>query len=497
MCKILTLLGLLQCCLLGQAQAQAVALESGRPSFDEWRNACAKLPSNRALRGRMPPKDLLPLRSFDEIDSALADFFQQSKEGALGQTNHWVGTPPSAPFFNTETAYFLNPKAPAAALVKPFVSRLGTPPAPPFQPFAAKVQVSEAAEIFFHADLHGDIRSLMGDLTWLNHEGYLDGFRIRKPAFYMVLLGDYTDRGRYSIEVFYTLLRLKLANPDRLFLLRGNHEDISMAATYGFFTEGNFKYGAAFDAVKVARAYDFLPVVLYLGTAGNYIQCQHGGMEPGFDPRALLDAPGETAFQLLADLNERGFLDSHPAWTQPWAEPARDLIQNVARDFRPDDPVSPSVLGFMWNDFSVLPGEPAFSIFPGRAYVYGPEATRFLLKAAQTRRSALQAVFRGHQQSAQPDPMMNRLLASHGVFRHWQAAESTVGSRASIDELSKNLETEPSRAVPAGSVWTFNVSPDSVYGQGNHYTFDAFGILRTAKSFADWRLKVYNLEIPP
>jgi hypothetical protein len=44
------------------------------------------------------------------------------------------------------------------------------------------------------ADLHGDIRTLMGDLAWLNSEGYLVGFKIAKPNFHMVLLGDYADR---------------------------------------------------------------------------------------------------------------------------------------------------------------------------------------------------------------------------------------------------------------------------------------------------------------
>jgi len=145
----------------------------------------------------------------------------------------------------------------------------------------------------------------------------------------------------------------------------------------------------------------------------------------------------------------------------------------------------------------VLSGEPEFAIFPGRAFVYGPQATRFLLQKAGTERSTLQAIFRGHQQSPRPDPMMNRLLASRGVFRHWQSAESTLGPGSTIEELSKRLETAPTRAVPTGSVWTFNVAPDSVYGEGNHYSFDAFGILTTAKDFAEWRLRVVNIEIQP
>lgn len=498
--KALMLVWLLQWNTSGPAQNQtAAAVEKARPSFDEWKDACARLPSNRALGEQMPPRNLLPLSSFGEINSALTDFFELCKRGVLGQTNLWAGEGPLAgAFFNTQSAYFLKPTATASALVRQFIPRPRNPrSAPPFQPFAAKLQVSGGAEIFFHADLHGDIRSLLGDLNWLNSEGYLNGFKIAKPNFHMVLLGDYADRGRYGVEVLYTLLRLKLANPERVFLLRGNHEEISIAATYGFLSEGIFKYGSAFDVQKVARAYDFLPVVLYIGTAGHFIQCQHGGMEPGFDPRSLLDFPANVAFQFLGDLNQHRFLEAHPDWIFGWKDASRSLIQRALEDFRPEDPVSPTVLGFMWNDFSVLANEPEFSIFPGRAYVYGPQATRFLLQQTRTERSVVQAVFRGHQQSPRPDPLMNRILASHGIFRHWQAAELAMEFGASIDELAKHLETESIRAVPAGSVWTFNVGPDSVYGEGNHYTFDSFGILTTASLFADWRLRVVNVEIQP
>lgn len=499
--KALILVCILQWNLTGQAQPQlgSVAARGPHPTFDEWKKACAKLPSNRRLNEQMPPRNLLPLAGFEELDSALTDFFRQCKSGSLAQTNRWLGEVPTAnAFFNTESAYFLNPAAAASASFERYIPRpRNAQSAPPFQPFAARLRVSEGDEIYFHADFHGDIRSFMGDLDWLNSKGYLDGFRIAKPQFHMVLLGDYADRGHYGVEVLYTLLRLKLANPDQVFLLRGNHEDISLAARYGFLSEGVLKYGSAFDAQKVARAYDFFPVVLYIGTAGSFIQCQHGGMEPGFDPRALLDFAGDTAFQFLGELNQRRFLEAHPEWVLQWTGASRSLVQKSLRDFRPGDPTSPTVLGFMWNDFSVLADEPEFSIFPGRAYVYGPNATRFLLRQTRSEKSVVQAVFRGHQQSPRPDPMMNRILASHGIFRHWQDAEPAMGSSSSIDELAKHLETEQSRGVPPGSVWTFNVSPDSVYGEGNHYTFDSFGILSTAKNFSDWRLRVVNVEIQP
>jgi protein phosphatase len=40
----------------------------------------------------------------------------------------------------------------------------------------------------------------------------------------LIFLGDYGDRGEYSKEVYYTVLKLKLAFPRQIILMRGNHE---------------------------------------------------------------------------------------------------------------------------------------------------------------------------------------------------------------------------------------------------------------------------------
>ncbi|KAL0237899.1 hypothetical protein GEMRC1_012373 [Eukaryota sp. GEM-RC1] len=50
---------------------------------------------------------------------------------------------------------------------------------------------------------------------------------------YLVFLGDYVDRGSYSVEIMIAVLLLKLACPNRVVLLRGNHETTNLTAIYG------------------------------------------------------------------------------------------------------------------------------------------------------------------------------------------------------------------------------------------------------------------------
>lgn len=460
------------------AKAPTAPAASITRSYEDWQAACARLPSNRSLGGRLPPARLLPLPRFAELDAVLEAFFDVATTGALAQASNWIGPVPGTnTFFNRRQAYFL-PGGPI-----------------PFEPFAQKLALPPDSEVFFRGDLHGDVASLMANLAWLNTQGYLRGFTIARTNFHMVFLGDYTDRGAYGIEVLYTILRLKIANPDRVFMARGNHEEVNMQARYGFHQEGQGKYGAAFNPARIGRALDFLPVVIYVGAGTNFIQCNHGGMEPGFRPRVLLESGDGVRFQLLGALLQKRFLAEHPEAFSDAA--SRQAAELYLEDFRPESPTSPVVMGFMWNDFTVQLGEAQYARDPYRAYVYGDRSTAALLRSAGGATRQVHAVFRGHQHSSAPNPMMRRLIASQGLFRHWQPGDTAGLTAAPVAALTNIVERSSARAIPTGSVWTFNVGADSVYGAGCDYSFDTFGLLTMAPQFPDWRVRVVNVPLKP
>lgn len=447
-------------------------------TFDSWRSRCLETPSNRTLQMRMPAKEKLPIQDFGIVSAQARNLLEHLRDGTLADDQNWLGEKPKpTEFFDIDRSYFTRPPL-------------------PFQPFTQKLQIPPGSHVIFHGDFHGDIRSFIATLDWLNANGYLDGFQLKRPNTYFVFLGDYVDRGSYGVEVLYTLMRLKLANPEHVILARGNHEDYKMTATYGFLREGEMKYGRAFDPLPLWRVYDFMPVVIYLGVGKNYVQCNHGGMEPGYDPKTLLANKKKLQYQLLGELKQKSFAAEHPAWLAGASDQTLAMANEKLADFRPQTPVLPQPIGFMWNDYFIFAEEPVIGFNASRlAFNHGQASTEYLLDQASSDDAKLRAVFRAHQHSSVPTPAMNRIVASRGAFRHWQATDSTKEVDAKRDVLETLVERTAERTVPDGSVWTFNVSPDSVYGAGNDYTFDTIGILTTAESFEKWRLRVVNVPV--
>lgn len=116
-------------------------------------------------------------------------------------------------------------------------------------------------------DIHGQFFDLM-ELFKIGGE---------LPDTNYLFLGDFVDRGYYSVETFLLLIALKVRYPDRIMLIRGNHETRQITQVYGFYDECLRKYGSVNVWRYCTEIFDYLSLASLIE---DRILCVHGGLSP-------------------------------------------------------------------------------------------------------------------------------------------------------------------------------------------------------------------------
>ena len=121
---------------------------------------------------------------------------------------------------------------------------------------------TDATPILIVADLHGDLNALQTALRKRSDLG----------CDTVIFLGDYIDRGPASLDVLEWLFSLKIKEPDKIILLRGNHELKETNRFEKLFED--LEYDEDLFA-SINNVFDKMPVAAVIS---NKIFCVHGGI---------------------------------------------------------------------------------------------------------------------------------------------------------------------------------------------------------------------------
>uniref|UniRef100_A0A166I3P7 Serine/threonine-protein phosphatase n=1 Tax=Daucus carota subsp. sativus TaxID=79200 RepID=A0A166I3P7_DAUCS len=170
--------------------------------------------------------------------------------------------------------------------------------------------------------MEGDIHGQYQDLLRLFEYGGTP------PETSYLFLGDYVDRGKQSLETICLLLAYKIRYPDRVHLLRGNHEDAKINRIYGFYDECKRRFNVRLWKI-FTDCFNCLPIAALID---EKIFCMHGGLSPELENVNQIEA-----IERPTEIPESGLL-CDLLWSDPdpsiegWADSDRGVSCTFGSD---------------------------------------------------------------------------------------------------------------------------------------------------------------------
>ncbi|KAG5510553.1 hypothetical protein JKF63_06850 [Porcisia hertigi] len=186
---------------------------------------------------------------------------------------------------------------------------------------------------YVFGDLHGNFRDLFYFMD--NLISFQD---LRYTPHRFVFLGDYVDRGEFSVEVVAYLFSMKVLSPQKVLLLRGNHEDTLVSGDISGYGKTSFRsqchgtFGMALGEEvwqRASKAFSYLPLTANID---HKIYCTHGGIPRyggGVDDRLdILSSPDfpvmESFFQIPDNETPQHRMYRQIGMDTCWADPAEN-----------------------------------------------------------------------------------------------------------------------------------------------------------------------------
>ncbi|ELP95218.1 serine/threonine protein phosphatase 2B catalytic subunit A1, putative [Entamoeba invadens IP1] len=292
------------------------------------------------------------------------------------------------------------------------------------------------------------------------HGQYFDFIEQRDDQFWnptphcSLYLGDYVDRGSMSCEVVTTLFFMKLIDPNKVYLLRGNHETRKMTERFGFKSECLTKYD--FETYNIfIKTFECLPLAATISRSVGDFFCCHGGISPNLNKIEEINK----IFRFTEVPSSGLFCDL--LWSDPYV-PEIDNTKEV------------KITQFANNKFR------------GVSYIYGIEAMKDFLK-----RNDLNLLIRGHQ------------CFENGIFAHtfgfpehqplaltvFGASKYQKNSKAGsimIEEKAVNIRRYETTTIQKHFKKDFSgIFVDSVFGLGNMLQEISFSLVELCYYYDD------------
>jgi len=158
----------------------------------------------------------------------------------------------------------------------------------------------------FVGDTHGDLEASMKVVEkFLPDENNI-----------LIFLGDYVDRGNFQLENVLFLFRLKQDYPNRIILLRGNHEEEEMNKSYGFHDLLYMKYmGKSYEIFQqFQQTFAQLPFCIL---TWNRIFGLHGGIPISMEGEVISLKEIEQVKRGLTHLEQFDPITAQLLWNDP------------------------------------------------------------------------------------------------------------------------------------------------------------------------------------